>query len=150
MILDFEKLFLMALVIFWVIWVGGGSLSESKASGFSELGHSFLKGRVDFETIPDNEVDVVYFKGKKYWPLGIVPAVMTVPVVLVGEGLDLDLHQGYVQFVLVMGLAWLSWYSGRLFGLGAKDATWMMLAFMTASVMLQVILLRRLSMKKLI
>jgi hypothetical protein len=67
---------------------------------------SFLHGSVAIDNAPDYMQDVVTVNGHKYLPLGPLPAVLTMPlVVLFGEGY----REAFLVYPLVAFTIWLGW-----------------------------------------
>lgn len=61
------------------------------------LAQSFLKGSTSYINIPDLKIDLSYFAGKYFWPLGPFPAIITSPFVYL---FGTSFQEGYIKFGL--------------------------------------------------
>ncbi len=103
---------------------------------FTHLADAPLRGRLSFPNpIPWGIfADTVLFNGAYYWPLAPFPAVLLVPFVALFRLFRAFFYQGYLQFVLNVGVFWFSYWLARRFRYTTRDALFLAGAFCFASV----------------
>lgn len=114
---------------------------------FIYLADSFIKGRLDFQpehidflTVRKDNYGLIWtdtaeWLGKKYWPLGPLPAALLAPFVKI---FGTDFLQGYVSFVLTLLNFWLLWKIAKKLNLPNSDSLWLAAFFIFGSAYLGV------------
>lgn len=93
--------------------------------------HGFLRGSPFFVEPPPSTRDVSHRGDRAYWPLAPLPAVMLVPLVALGGIMP---WQAMANFALAPLALYLAYQTARRSGYASKDAPWLALAFVFASV----------------
>ncbi len=101
---------------------------------FWYLAQSFLHGKLYFLEKPGYYLDAVYVNGFYYWPLGPFPAIVMMPLALLSQFTGLFLHQGFINFILVIITLWLSFRQAKRFAYSSRDALTLAFAFCFSSV----------------
>lgn len=129
---------LLAVGIFMVI--GYNITFMSPYTHFAWLAESFMRGQLDIprEYLLDSAfLDISFFNGKYYWPLGLTPALLLVPIVPI---LGTVVSQAVLQIVLVFAALFFAYRLGVRRGLSVQTAQWLAVGFVFASVVSGVVL----------
>jgi hypothetical protein len=105
---------------------------------FAYLARSFLSGHTYFLERPGSWADTVPFQGRHYWPLGPLPAVVLMPLVLLSDRFGVLFQQGYLQPFLVAAALWLCFRIARRTGYSRDDSICLALGFVYATAFLGV------------
>ncbi len=108
---------------------------------FSELARAFLHYKLYFldSSIYNNYIfDNVLFNGHYYWPLGPLPAVILMPFVWLGSIWQVYFYQSYLNFFLVLLIAYLIFKLARRLNFLATDSAYWSVAFVFSSMFLGV------------
>lgn len=98
------------------------------------LAEAFVDGRLDIprEYVANSAyIDISVFEGKYYWQLGVTPALLLIPIVLV---LGADVSQAVLQVVLVFAALFFAYRLGIRKRLAVRTAQWLAVGFVFASV----------------
>ena len=106
---------------------------------YSSLAESFLQGKLYFWEeskikAPMTNYDVVEFKGKIFWPLGLFPAVVLMPFVYVFGKLGVFFRQSYLNFFMILGIFYLAKKIAQKLHYSETDSVLLAFAFCFASV----------------
>jgi len=122
------SVFLLALVIIAGVVVGG-------AQQFTLLAKAFLHGQLNFlHPIGGRGYDPILYKGKIFWSEGPFPAILLIPFILIAELFHVFFDQGYLQWVLILGIFYFIYSLARKFKYSKKDSIYLILAFGLGSV----------------
>ncbi len=109
----------------------------TRAQHFYFLTNSFLQGKlnlIDLPLITNSSVnDLVIFNNNYYWPQGPFPAILLLPFVYIGNLIKFSFWQGYLQFFLVLGIAYLVFRLSKLKNFSSQDSLFITLAFASSS-----------------
>lgn len=114
--------FTVAAILFGLL--AGANLFFPDAPQYRGLAESMLQGKLYFLSMPEGWGDTALFQGRHYWPLGILPAVVLIPFVLIGI-----YHQGVLSFFSVLGVFYLCFWLAEKVGYSRNDGCWLALAF---------------------
>jgi len=128
-----QKIFLWFSLSMLVVYVLSDNFMNQQ---FSLLADSFLKGKLYFNTLPNNKVDLVLRNGKFFWPLSPFPAVLLMPFAFITSLFGTFFPQNLVHLALVLGTYFLIFKIARDFKFSPKDAYYMAFGFCCASVYL--------------
>jgi hypothetical protein len=127
----FPVSFLLLLII--IGFVGEGSQQ------FSELANAFLHGQTNFiHSIGGVGQDPVNYHGKIFWDEGPFPAVILMPFVGLFNIFHLYFYQGYIKWLLVVGIAFFVYKLAKKLKYNNEDTTLLIIAFILSSVFLGV------------
>jgi len=88
----------VGLIIFFFIFVAFYSLLYiNNQNQFSILAQSFIEGKTNFS---EQLYDSAVFNGKYYWPLGPFPAILLMPMALIGRFFNIFPYQAFLQIPL--------------------------------------------------
>lgn len=102
---------------------------------FFDLANAFVHGRLDF---PQYLHDSVIFKGKYYWPLGPLPAILLVPQALFSTVSNQSIPSATMHTAGVVVIFLLLFFLARAKHFSRHDAAWCALAFCGASLFIGV------------
>ena len=126
------SLFLLVLVITAGVVVGG-------AQQFTLLAKAFLHGQLNFmHPIGGKGYDPILYKGKIFWGEGPFPAILLIPFILVADIFHIFFDQGYLEWVLVLGIFYFIYAIARKLKYTHKDSLYLILAFGLGSVFIGV------------
>lgn len=130
------------LAFFLIIF--SNNFSKANNQQFSDLANSFLHRQLYFldSSSYNREVaDSVFFNGHYYWPLGPLPALILMPLVGLGNTWHGYFYQGYLNFFLVILIAYLVFRLARRVKFSAVDSSYLSAAFVFSSMFLGVALI---------
>jgi len=108
-------------------------------SQFSDLSQSFIHGHLNFlSPIGGANEDPVLYKGKIFWDEGPLPAVVLMPFVAIANLLHFFFYQGYIQWILVLGVVYLVYKLSIHFKYSNYDSLILSLGFTLGSVFIGV------------
>lgn len=98
-----------SVILFFVAVMFAYSIQAFGEQQYSYLAQSFLHGKLYFLDMPGWWADVVEYGGKYYWPLGPLPAIISMPFVFLFSFFGAFFYQGYAIFVITL-IILLLWY----------------------------------------
>lgn len=126
--IEFSYLLLVLLVLITISL----NIKITGENEFSVLSEQFLKGHL---YLPNAVGDAVLFKGRYFWHLGPLPAIMLVPLSFPTLGiLSQPMPQGVVNIFLVAGILYLAYKISIRYGFAKNSSVWLALALVFASV----------------
>jgi hypothetical protein len=106
---------------------------------FSELALAFLHGHLNFlSPIGGLGQDPVLYHGKIYWGEGPFPALLLMPFVAFFQLFHLFFYQGYLQWILIIGVLYLVFKLARIISYSKEDSFILALGFTLGSVFIGV------------
>ncbi|MFA4937540.1 MAG: hypothetical protein WC575_04650 [Patescibacteria group bacterium] len=106
------------------------------AQHFYYLALSFLHGKLYLIQLPLTDSsplsDLALFNNNYYWALGPFPAILLLPFVYLGTLIKIPFWQGYLQFFLVVGVAYFIFILSRLRQYSKQDSFFLSLAFISS------------------
>jgi hypothetical protein len=106
---------------------------------FSDLARAFLHGQLHFlAPIGGVGQDPVLYHGKIYWGEGPFPAVLLMPFVAFFSLSHIFFNQGYLQWMLVLGIVWFVFRLARLLSYSGEDSMILAFGFVLGSVFIGV------------
>jgi hypothetical protein len=116
------------------------SLVVEGSQQFSELAQAFLHGQTHFLTsIGGLGEDPIRYHGHVYWGEGPFPAVLLMPFVAAFALFHLFFYQGYLQWLLILGILLLIFKLARHCSYTKEDSLILMFGFALGSVFIGVI-----------
>lgn len=132
-ILKFAAPFIIFLIILIGGWVGEG------AQQFTELARAFLHGHLNFlQPIGGVGYDPIIYHGKIYWGEGLFPALLLMPFVAIFSLFHIYFYQGYIQWLLVLGVFYFVYKLARKLAYSADDSLTLAFGFVLGSVFIGV------------
>jgi hypothetical protein len=126
--------FLAPLLIFLFVLILNVTSSYS-GQQFSYLAQSFLHGQLNFlKPIGGLGQDPVLYHGKIYWDEGPFPAILLMPFVWFFGLFHLFFYQGYLMWVLEVGVLFLVYKIARLLLFSLEDSLLLAFGFTLGSV----------------
>lgn len=120
------------LLVFLVIIAISVNVKITGENEFSILSEQFLKG---YLYLPNAVGDAVLFKGRYFWHLGPLPAIMLVPLSFLSLGVSAQpMPQGIVNIFLVAGILYFVYKISVRYGFTKGGSIWLALAVVFASV----------------
>lgn len=124
------------LLLLWIIVL---SFSLEGSQQFSLLAQSFLYGQLNFrQWIGGLGQDPVLYHGKIYWDEGPLPAILITPFMAVFEAFHYFFWQGYLTWLLILGVAFFVFRLARKIGFSKEDSLFLMFGFCLGSVFIGV------------
>lgn len=116
---------------------------ENEYEHYTELATAFLHGKLYFEKMPalvNNQpwADTTFWVGKYYWPLGIFPALVMVPFIVVFGSL---VNQGTMNFIFNVLTYWLLYSLAKHYTKNELKSLFLAFAYVFASAYIYVSLL---------
>lgn len=106
---------------------------------FSELAKAFAHGQLNFLTpIGKTSQDPILYKGKIFWSDGPLPAIILIPFVAFFDQLHIFFYQGYLQWLLILGVVYIIYRLARHFDYSVYDSIILILGFVLGSVFIGV------------
>lgn len=106
---------------------------------FSELAQAFVHGHLNFlKPIGGLGQDPILYHGKVYWGEGPFPAVLLMPFVGLFDLFHLFFYQGYIKWLLILGILFFVFRLARLLAYSIEDSLILMFGFVLASVFIGV------------
>ncbi len=110
------------------------SLRTSEGQQFSMLAQSFQHGHLNFlKPIGGLGEDPLLYHGKVFWGEGPFPAVLLLPFVALFSLFHIFFYQGYLQWVLILGIIFFVYKLARKLAFSKEDSFVMMLGFVLGS-----------------
>src|SRR3989344_1750074 len=137
------KKYIEVLILGWLL-AGSGvvalllNLGITGSQKYEFLARAFVRGKIYFIDELHDDLDVVTYRTRTYWPLGLLPAALMTPL---EAGSRLEHTQGYLQIWLTLGTGFWVYWLARKSGLGKQDSWWMVAAFCLGSIFQQAMLL---------
>lgn len=127
---------LPAIILLFII-VTSIVLGESQQ--YSLLAQAFLHGHLNFlHSIGGAGQDPVYYHGRVYWSEGVFPAILLMPFVAILNIFHVFFYQGYLQWLLILGVWWLVFRLARHFNYNLEDSAILAFGFTLGSVFIGV------------
>ncbi len=115
------------------------SIVSRAGEQFSELAWAFLHGHLSFLTpIGGIGQDPVLYHGKIYWDDGPFPSIVLMPFVGALSLFHLFFYQGYLQWLLILGVVYFVFRLARVLRYSKEDSLVLMLGFTLGSVFMGV------------
>lgn len=81
------------------------NLSLHENRHFLLQAHAFLNGQTNIDFLPQDSVtDLTTYRGKFFWAEGPFPSLLIIPFVIFGQLMNITTQQGYVHFILGIGV----------------------------------------------
>ncbi len=110
------------------------------AQQYGELAKAFLHGQLNFlAPIGGLGQDPVFWHGKIYWDDGPFPAILLMPFVAVFSLLHLVYYQGYLMWLLALGVMYFVYQLGRIFKYSGEDSLLLAFGFALGTVFIGVV-----------
>lgn len=132
-----NKIYLLFFLFAAALFTAVSFFEISTSQQFSELANSFLHGKtyfLDGSYFNNRLRDNTPFMGHYYWPLGPFPAVVLMPFVGLFGFFGFYFFQSYLNYFLVLGIAYLVFLLARKIKYSDLDAFFLSVAFVFGSV----------------
>jgi len=136
-----EKIFIFSLILIIIIIIVFFNILFKSNQQFSELASSFLNFKTYFlNNSPYNKFisDNVLFNGHYYWPQGPFPAIILMPLVLIGKIFNFYFYQEYLNLILVLIIGLLIFKISKKNNYSNLDSVYWSIAFICGSMFLGV------------
>jgi hypothetical protein len=134
-----RQILIFTIPVFVLYFLLFSSFVNEGRQQFSELAQSFTHGKLYFQhPIGGLGEDPVLYHGKVYWDDGPFPAILLIPFVALFSVFHQFYYQGYLTWVLIIGVCYFVYKLARHVGFGREDATLLMLGFVVGSVFIGV------------
>ncbi len=126
-------LFTIPVILFLTLLIIG-FVSEGSQQ-YSLLASAFLHGHLNFlQSIGGAGQDPVFYKGKIYWSEGPFPSILLMPFVGFFQLFHQFFYQGYLKWLLVIGVWFLVYRLAQKFSYTKEDSTILAFGFCLGSV----------------
>jgi hypothetical protein len=126
------RLFAVPMIIMWVVLIGGIVFVDGQQ--FSLLAKAFLHGQLNYLTpIGGYGEDPVLYHGKIFWDEGPFPALLLVPFVGLFGLFHTLFYQGYLQWLLILGVLYFVFRLARILNYSREDSGLLMFGFALGS-----------------
>lgn len=120
-----------ALLLTCLLMIGMAGVSSQQ---FSELALAFLHGHLYFlHSIGGIGQDPVLYQHHRYWDEGVFPAIVLLPFVAIFYTFHLFFYQGYIEWLLVLGIMYFVYALGRRLRYSAEDSLILAFGFVLGS-----------------
>lgn len=131
---SWEKIILsIHLSVFCLLIIAFNTFSIG-ALNYDLLSRSFVRGKTYFVDPLINNTDVIFWQGRNYWPLGLLPGILLTPFAI---GPTIVHAQRYLQFFVLAGIVFLTYKLTRDYHFRKLDSWWLIAAFFFGSILLQ-------------
>lgn len=109
---------------------------------FTLLAQAFVHGHLNFgHSIGGEGFDPIIYKGRIYWGEGPFPGILLMPFVLLGYLFNFFFYQGYISWLLIIGILFFVFKLARRFGYNSSDSFLLGLTFVVGSAFVGVALI---------
>ncbi len=138
-ITSYRKLFLFLILSLILIFILITSIVLPQSQQFTLLAQAFLHGSLSFlHPIGGAGQDPVFYHGKVFWSEGVFPSILLMPFVALFSLFNAFFYQGYLQWLLVLGVMWFVYKIAIHFKYTTEDSLIMAFAFCLSSVFIGV------------
>ena len=135
----YRKIVVFAVPLILLLIITIYSTVSMAGEQFSELAWAFLHGHLNFlNPIGGIGQDPVLYHGKIYWDDGPFPSIVLMPFVGALSLFHLFFFQGYLQWLLILGIIYFVFRLARVIGYSQEDSLILMLGFALGSVFIGV------------
>jgi hypothetical protein len=128
----------LCILLFIIIF----SVLAGVGQQFSYLAQAFVHGHLNFlSTIGGKGQDPVLYQGRVYWDDGPFPAAVLMPFVAILDLFHHLFYQGYIQWIMVIGILFFVFKLAQLFSYSVEDSLLLSLGFILGSVFIGVAIL---------
>jgi hypothetical protein len=135
----FKKVLIYTAPICVLIIVFIASFRTDEGQQFSMLAQAFQHGQLNFlRPIGGLGQDPLIYNGRIFWGEGPFPAVLLLPFVAVASLFHTFIYQGYIQWLLIVGIIYFVYKIARKLAFSKNDSIILMFGFVLGSVFIGV------------